>query len=100
VGVGLGLFTPSNNAAIMSSAPKQGSGVASGVLNMTRGMGTALGLALTGLVYGLVSSPGQGLRVSMAFLATVSLAAVVVTALRGGRGVTGGSPGRMRSAGG
>jgi EmrB/QacA subfamily drug resistance transporter len=86
VGVGLGLFTPSNNASIMSSVPRRESGVASGVLNMTRGMGTALGLALTGLVYGLVSSPGQGLRLSMAFLATVSVASVLVTALRGGRG--------------
>jgi EmrB/QacA subfamily drug resistance transporter len=51
VGVGLGCFTPPNNAAIMGSVPEQQSGVASGVLNMTRGMGTALGLALTGLVF-------------------------------------------------
>jgi EmrB/QacA subfamily drug resistance transporter len=86
VGAGLGLFTPPNNAAIMSSAPKRDSGVASGVLNMTRGMGTALGLALTGMVYGLVASPGEGLRSSMTFLAAVSVAAVVVAALRGGRG--------------
>jgi EmrB/QacA subfamily drug resistance transporter len=85
VGVGLGLFTPSNNAAIMSSARQQESGVASGVLNMTRGIGTALGLALTGLVYGLVASPQQGLRFSLIFLATVSVAAVLVAALRGGR---------------
>ena len=43
-----GLFTPPNNAAIMGSVPEHQSGLASGVLNMTRGMGTALGLALTG----------------------------------------------------
>jgi predicted MFS family arabinose efflux permease len=51
VGIGLGCFTPPNNAAIMGSVPEQQSGTASGVLNMTRGMGTALGLALTGLVF-------------------------------------------------
>jgi EmrB/QacA subfamily drug resistance transporter len=87
IGAGLGLFTPSNNAAIMASAPRSESGVASGVLNMTRGMGTALGLALTGMVYGLVAAPEQGLRVSMAFLAAVATAAVAVTAVRGGRRV-------------
>ena len=96
VGIGLGLFTPPNNAALMSSAPKRESGTASGVLNMTRGMGTALGLALTGLVYGLVSSPGQGLRASMAFLAAVSVAAVLVTTLRGGQ--TGARSGALRGA--
>jgi len=32
--------------------PRESSGLASGVLNMTRGVGTALGLALTGLVFG------------------------------------------------
>ena len=53
VGIGLGCFTPPNNAAIMGSVREQQSGVASGVLNMTRGMGTALGLALTGLVFDL-----------------------------------------------
>ena len=37
----------------MGSVREQQSGVASGVLNMTRGMGTALGLALTGLVFDL-----------------------------------------------
>ena len=53
VGTGLGLFIPPNNAAIMGSVPQEQSGLASGVLNMTRGMGTALGLALTGLVFDL-----------------------------------------------
>jgi MFS family permease len=85
VGVGLGLFTPPNNAAIMSSAPRNMSGVASGVLNMTRGMGTSLGLALTGLVYGLAATPGQGLRSSITFLAAVAAVAVLLAASRGRR---------------
>jgi Na+/melibiose symporter-like transporter len=51
IGAGLGCFTPPNNAAIMGSVPRQQAGVASGVLNMTRGIGTALGLAVTGLIF-------------------------------------------------
>lgn len=51
-GAGLGLFLPANNSSIMGAAPRDQAGVASGVLNMTRGVGTAVGLALTGLVIG------------------------------------------------
>lgn len=51
LGAGLGLCISPNNAAIMGSAPVQRSGAVSGVINMTRGLGTALGLALTGLVF-------------------------------------------------
>ncbi len=83
VGVGLALFTPPNNAAIMASAPKRQSGVASGVLNKARGMGTALGLALTGLVYDLATTPQDGLRFAMILLAAAAAAAAVVAASRG-----------------
>ena len=55
LGVGLGLFTPANNAAIMGAAPRAQAGVASGVLNMTRGLDTSLGLSLTGLVFAAVA---------------------------------------------
>ena len=51
IGVGMGLFTSPNNASIMGAAPDQQAGMASGVLNMTRGLGTALGLAVTGTVF-------------------------------------------------
>lgn len=85
VGAGLGFFTPPNNAAIMAAAPRTRAGVASGVLNMTRGMGTALGLALTGLVYGLAAAPGPGFRASAAFLAVAAAGAVAVVAVRGPR---------------
>ncbi len=56
--MGLGLFIPPNNTAIMSTAPRSQAGTASGVLNMTRGLGTALGLALTGLVFGDFAAGG------------------------------------------
>ena len=51
VGMGMGAFTPPNNAAVMGSVPADQAGLASGVLNMTRGMGTSLGLAVTGLIF-------------------------------------------------
>jgi MFS family permease len=50
-GLGLGAFTPANNATIMSASPPGHTGVLSGVLNMTRGTGTAIGVALTGAIY-------------------------------------------------
>ena len=50
LGVGLGLFTPANNSAIMGSAPLNRLGVAGGVLNMMRSMGTSAGVALAGTI--------------------------------------------------
>ena len=50
-GAGLGLFTPSNNASIMSGAPSGHTGLVSGLLNMSRGAGTALGVAVAGALY-------------------------------------------------
>lgn len=49
-GIGLGAFTPPNNAAIMDAAPRHRLGVAGGILNMTRGLGTTLGVVTTGAV--------------------------------------------------
>ncbi|HUY61674.1 MAG TPA: DHA2 family efflux MFS transporter permease subunit [Candidatus Dormibacteraeota bacterium] len=92
LGAGLGLFTPPNNAAIMGSAPPHQSGVASGLLNMTRGLGTAMGLSLTGLVFALVAgtttatSPAavtHGYQAALLFLAVMALGAMVLAALRG-----------------
>ena len=83
LGASLGLFTPANNAAIMGSAPSRHAGVASGVLNMTRGLGTAMGLALSSLVLGAFA-PTEGASVAdvtRGFEATVVvLAGIAVTA--------------------
>jgi len=95
VGVGLGTFTPPNNAAIMGAARRDQAGMASGILNMTRGMGTALGVALTGLVFGLAAgtstaqahSPAlaaKGMVASAFFLAAIALLAAASASLRGG----------------
>lgn len=92
LGIGLGLFTPANNAAIMAAAPRSQSGMTSGILNMTRGLGTSLGLSLTGLVFGTIAGAhAQSAHVvdafvaSVLFLAAVALLAAALSGLRGGR---------------
>jgi EmrB/QacA subfamily drug resistance transporter len=50
-GAGLGVFMPVNNAAVIASAPRARTGSVSGILNTTRGIGTALGVTLAGLLY-------------------------------------------------
>ena len=94
LGVGLGLFTPANNAAIMGSAPREEAGVASGVLNMTRGMGTAMGQAFAALILsvaaaGLVHPTAVigGFGACAIFLAAASVVAAGLAALRGGEGL-------------
>ncbi len=89
VGVGMGLFTSPNNASIMGAAPEQQAGMASGVLNMTRGMGTALGLALTGSIFtvaggdkGSMAGAAHAFSVTAWVLAAIAAAAGVVSALR------------------
>ncbi|WP_329531988.1 MFS transporter [Streptomyces sp. NBC_01450] len=49
LGVGLGVFTPANNTLIMRAFPVAASGTGGGLVNMTRGLGTALGVALVTL---------------------------------------------------
>jgi len=50
-GVGQGLFTAPNNSAIMGAAPTERLGVAGGVLNVTRTLGTSLGVAVATVVF-------------------------------------------------
>jgi len=70
MGLGLGSFTPANNAAVMSASPAGHAGVAGGVLNMTRGLGTALGVALAGAL--LTAGAGvAGAHIAQASVATV-----------------------------
>jgi EmrB/QacA subfamily drug resistance transporter len=103
-GVGLGFFTPPNNSAIMGSAPPYRLGVAGGVLNMTRSLGTSLGVAATGAILALALSSIQGhavqgtlnvatddllaaFRDCLIFLAGLAAIAGGIAALRGGQTV-------------
>ncbi|MGO9976292.1 MAG: hypothetical protein ACLP01_26500 [Solirubrobacteraceae bacterium] len=82
-GLGLGAFTPANNATIMSASPPGHAGVISGVLNMTRGMGTALGVALAGALYTAAVGPSGvgGARAAEAHGLSVTLMTLSVLAL-------------------
>jgi EmrB/QacA subfamily drug resistance transporter len=82
VGLGLGLFTPANNAAVMSASPPGHAGLTGGLLNMTRGLGTALGVALAGALFTAgahgghagAGSAGHGLMTALGVLGLVTLA--------------------------
>jgi MFS family permease len=76
LGSGLGVYTPANNAEIMAAVPARDAAAAGGMVNMTRGTGTALGVAVVtlGLHAGsLLRSPQAGLALSMGALAAVAL---------------------------
>ncbi len=86
-GLGIGAFTPANNAAIMAAAPERRTGLVSGMLNMTRGFGTALGVAIAAMLYTAAAgvtgataahassaAAGHGLSVALAGLALAALA--------------------------
>ncbi len=73
----------------MGAAPGQQAGMASGVLNMTRGIGTALGLAVTGSIFvgaggdaGSAAGADHAFTVTAYVLAAIAAAAGVVSALR------------------
>jgi MFS family permease len=100
LGIGLGLFTPPNNSAIMGTAPPNRLGVAGGILNMTRSLGTSLGVALTGALLGILLSAHSGARVegtlnidpvalqvafhqTLLFLAAVAAVAGLLSTVRG-----------------
>ncbi|MBV8527300.1 MAG: MFS transporter [Candidatus Dormibacteraeota bacterium] len=102
-GAGFGLFIPANNAAVVGSAPPTHAGRAAGLLNLTRGLGTALGVAVAALVYvlagGVVTQgavvPGAaaaGARATALVLLVLALAAGALASLRPARVRGGGGP--------
>jgi EmrB/QacA subfamily drug resistance transporter len=99
MGIGLGCFTPANNAAIMSASPPGHAGITGGVLNMTRGLGTALGVAVAGALFtagaGIAGAHvaqantavvGHGLTIALGVLGLVTLATGVALLFTGPRG--------------
>jgi EmrB/QacA subfamily drug resistance transporter len=91
LGAGLGLFTPANNASIVSAAPRRDAGVVSGMLNMGRGLGTAIGLAVTSLVLGVAAptvaasqgAVARGFSTATGILALVSMLGLLVATRAG-----------------
>ncbi|MCH0559736.1 MFS transporter [Streptomyces sp. MUM 16J] len=77
-GLGLGTFTPANNAMIMGAIPARSSGTGGGLVNMTRGLGTALGVALVTLALHLAGGAGVRTGAHWAAVILVSASAVAV----------------------
>jgi EmrB/QacA subfamily drug resistance transporter len=89
IGLGLGLFTPANNATLAAAGHDRQAGMVSGVLNMTRGIGTSLGVALAAIAYTLATGAGSGpsspaasetgFRTAIALLAAFAVAAAAIS---------------------
>jgi MFS family permease len=77
LGLGLGVFIPANNSAIMGAIPARMSATGGGLVNMARGLGTALGVAVVTLCLHLAhmtGSPDAGPRLAIAALLAFGLA--------------------------
>jgi len=61
IGIGMGLFQAPNNSAVMGRAPRNRLGVASGLLNLSRTMGSSTGIPLMGALFATQVSSLSGL---------------------------------------
>lgn len=76
-GVGMGCYIPANNAEVMAAAPAGQAATVGGMVNMTRGVGTALGVAVTTLA---LHAGAPSLRAGELLAAgALAVAAVVAT---------------------
>jgi hypothetical protein len=86
---------PANNSGVMSASPSGHAGTVSGLLNMARGLGTALGVAVAGALYAAVTrashasaghasavDPGSGLAAALVALGALALATGLILLLR------------------
>ncbi|OZB82572.1 DHA2 family efflux MFS transporter permease subunit [Microbacterium sp. 13-71-7] len=83
IGIGLGLFTPANNATVAAAGPAHHAGMVSAVLNMTRGFGTSLGVAVAAAAYTLGSTASHsdsqsGFHIAVTVLAIIAAVAALV----------------------
>jgi len=99
VGAGVGLFSAPNNAVIMAQAPLAQAGLAGGLVNLTRTVGTALGVSVGALALALggpaaagVSGQG-GFGLACLVLGLVAAVGAGVSALGGARRRGGAVPG-------
>ncbi|MEM5318362.1 MFS transporter [Paraburkholderia sp. JHI869] len=79
-GVGFGVFQSPNNRQILSSAPRERSGGASGMLGTARLTGQTLGAALVALIFGV--APQHGPTVALYVATAFAAVAAVVSLLR------------------
>jgi len=79
-GLGFGLFQSPNNKVMLSSAPRQRSGGASGMQSTARLLGQSGGAALAAIIFGLTSN--YNLPLTMGIAAVFALAAAVLSIWR------------------
>jgi len=91
VGLGIGIFVPPNNSALMGAAPRNRQGIASGVLATARNVGMVLGVGFAGAIFTTVlaraASPSAGLtagvRASLLTAAGMAMLGSLTSAIRG-----------------
>ncbi|TDT59204.1 DHA2 family multidrug resistance protein-like MFS transporter [Enterobacter sp. AG5470] len=79
-GAGFGLFQSPNNHTIITAAPRQRSGGASGMLGTARLLGQSSGAALVALMFNLFDTTGT--HVSLLLAGLLALLAAVISGLR------------------
>ena len=73
LGLALGVFIPANNALVMTAIPGRSAATGGGLVNMTRSLGTALGVALVTLALSLERDHlGAGAQLAVLILAAVA----------------------------
>ncbi|WP_256790016.1 MFS transporter [Frankia sp. AvcI1] len=93
LGLGLGLYTPANNTMIMSGIPAHATGAGGGLVNMTRSLGTAIGVAMVTLALHLATGT-VGPRLAVAGLTATSLFMIIPIVIHPrSRGAAGGDVG-------
>lgn len=96
-GAGFGLFQSPNNHTIITSAPRNRSGGASGMLGTARLFGQTSGAALVALMFNLFGATGT--HAALILAGCFAAAAALVSALRMGQPLPETTPGRQASPG-
>ncbi|GAA1219625.1 MFS transporter [Kitasatospora nipponensis] len=81
LGLALGVFVPANNTLVMRAIPTASAGTGGGMVNMTRGLGTAIGVAAVTLALHLAPGDSGACTAALTLLAFAVLA--LVTTLPG-----------------
>ncbi|MCC9310997.1 MFS transporter [Kitasatospora sp. RB6PN24] len=78
LGLSLGVLIPANNTLVMKAIPSSSAGVGGGMVNMTRGLGTAIGVAVVTLGLHLAGDT-YGARTAVLALLAFAILALVTT---------------------
>ncbi|HZR41980.1 MAG TPA: MFS transporter [Ktedonobacteraceae bacterium] len=80
-GFGIAFTMPAMTTAVVAAAPRERSGIASGVLNASRQVGSALGVALLGSLVSQRSTFIPGMHVALAIAGAAYLVGCMITLL-------------------